>query len=143
MASADLAQWLPPRRRSAHKGDHGHVLVVGGDAGMAGAVQIAGQAALRAGAGWCSLATRPAHAAGAVSQRPELMSHPVGDGQALAGLAARASVLAVGPGPGRGDWSRQLLIAACTGQRQPASHCCYEPQPLPKAAPVIPPMSRC
>lgn len=121
MASADLAQWLPPRRRSAHKGDHGHVLVVGGDAGMAGAVQIAGQAALRAGAGWCSLATRPAHAAGAVSQRPELMSHPVGDGQALAGLAARASVLAVGPGLGRGDWSRQLLDcclhwAAATGK---------------------------
>ncbi|MDD3652244.1 NAD(P)H-hydrate epimerase, partial [Immundisolibacter sp.] len=31
------ARWLPPRRRGAHKGDFGHVLVLGGDHGYGGA----------------------------------------------------------------------------------------------------------
>jgi len=39
------------RHVDAHKGECGHVLVVGGDAGMGGAVRLAAEAALRAGAG--------------------------------------------------------------------------------------------
>ncbi|MCK9488695.1 MAG: NAD(P)H-hydrate dehydratase [Xanthomonadales bacterium] len=109
LAAAELAHWLPARRRSAHKGDHGHVLIIGGDIGMGGAVRIAGTAALRAGAGWCSVATRQEHAGVLAPDRPELMVHGIEDGEALAGLIARASVIALGPGLGRGDWSRRLL----------------------------------
>ncbi|MBM5811429.1 MAG: NAD(P)H-hydrate epimerase, partial [Gammaproteobacteria bacterium] len=47
---------LPRRRATAHKGDHGRVLIVGGLV-MAGAARLAGEAALRAGAGLVTVAT--------------------------------------------------------------------------------------
>src|SRR5690606_15150267 len=55
----ELAPRLLPRRpRSAHKGNFGHVLVVGGDHGFAGAAAMAAQTAARVGAGLVSCATR-------------------------------------------------------------------------------------
>lgn len=42
---------LPPRSAEAHKGDFGHVLVVGGSAHMPGAPFLSGSSALRSGAG--------------------------------------------------------------------------------------------
>jgi NAD(P)H-hydrate epimerase len=42
--------------KSAHKYDRGHVLVIGGSAGKIGAPIMTGLAALRSGAGWCTLA---------------------------------------------------------------------------------------
>ncbi|QKG85457.1 NAD(P)H-hydrate dehydratase [Kroppenstedtia pulmonis] len=47
---------LTPRSRWSHKGHFGHLLVVGGSRGMAGAVALAGSAALRAGAGLVTIA---------------------------------------------------------------------------------------
>ena len=49
---------LTKRPIASHKGSFGHVLVVGGDHGMGGAVRIAAEAALRSGAGLVSVATR-------------------------------------------------------------------------------------
>jgi len=100
---------LLSRNPTAHKGDFGHVLVVGGDQGMSGAVQLAGEAALRTGAGLVSIATRVAHAAMISAARPELMSHGIESASALIPLLKRASVLAVGPGLGQGKWSRNLF----------------------------------
>ncbi len=100
---------LPPRSPTAHKGDFGHVLVVGGDQGMSGAVQLAGEAALRTGAGLVSVATRAAHAATISAARPELMSHSVENTAALAPLLKRASALAVGPGLGQSEWGCNLF----------------------------------
>ena len=45
---------LPRRDRLAHKGDFGHVLVVGGSAGFGGAPALSALAALRSGAGLVS-----------------------------------------------------------------------------------------
>ena len=50
---------LPRRSRAAHKGANGHVLVIGGGPGMPGAVRLAGEAALRAGAGLVTVAVHP------------------------------------------------------------------------------------
>lgn len=107
---ADLAI-LGRRPRDAHKGQNGHVLIVGGNHGMAGAVALAGEAALRAGAGLVSVATRPAHTAVLTSRRPELMCHGVDDAAALAPLFARADVVVLGPGLGRDNWARALFGA--------------------------------
>ncbi|MHB1617657.1 MAG: NAD(P)H-hydrate dehydratase, partial [Metallibacterium sp.] len=70
------------------------------------------EAALRCGAGLVSVATRAAHAGVLAAQRPELMVHAVETVAELDALAARASVLAVGPGLGQGDWARALLARA-------------------------------
>jgi NAD(P)H-hydrate epimerase len=102
---------LPPRSPAAHKGDFGHVLVVGGDRGMSGALQLAGEAALRTGAGLVSEATRAEHAAVISAVRPELMVHGVESVSALSPLFKRATVLAVGPGLGQGEWGRMLFSA--------------------------------
>lgn len=113
MPAATRISWdqftLPSRSPAAHKGDFGHVLVVGGDHGMAGALRLAGEAALRTGAGLVSAATRADHAAGISAARPELMSHGVEAVSGLTPLLNRASVLAVGPGLGQGDWGRNLF----------------------------------
>ncbi len=103
------SQWLRSRKRTAHKGDFGHVLVVGGDRGYTGAVMMAGEAAARSGAGLVSLATRPEHAALLNLQRPELMCHGVETAAELRSLIGRANVIAIGPGLGRSGWARLLL----------------------------------
>ncbi|MGY6630327.1 MAG: NAD(P)H-hydrate dehydratase [Wenzhouxiangella sp.] len=97
-----------PRRSDTHKGDLGHVLVLGGNRGMLGAAVLAGQAALRTGSGRVSLATREAHAALAVMAQPELMSHGVEHLSTLNALIERADVLALGPGLGQSQWSWTL-----------------------------------
>ncbi|MGQ0586098.1 MAG: NAD(P)H-hydrate dehydratase [Gammaproteobacteria bacterium] len=107
-----LASLLPRRARPAHKGDMGHVLLVGGEQGMAGAILLAARAALRAGAGWVSVATRAAHAAALTAAQPEIMCHGVEEPRALRPLLERASVVALGPGLGRSDWSRALWSGA-------------------------------
>ncbi|MCC6208412.1 MAG: NAD(P)H-hydrate dehydratase [Gammaproteobacteria bacterium] len=104
-----LAHRLRPRGRGAHKGRHGHVLIIGGDHGMNGAVLLAGKAALRTGAGLVSIATRSAHAALLSLAQPELMSHGVEDAAALQPLLERATVIAIGPGMCRSPWARELL----------------------------------
>lgn len=112
----DIAAALPRRRRGAHKGDHGHVLVVGGGPGMPGAARLAGEAALRVGAGLVTVAAHP-HNVGVVAARPELMCVAVGDEADLATALERATVVAVGPGLGRSDWSRALLEAVLASGR--------------------------
>lgn len=100
---------LPPRNPSAHKGDFGHVLVVGGDRGFGGAARLAAEGALRCGAGLVSVATRAEHVAPLLAARPEIMAHAVEAGEDLDPLIERATVLVVGPGLGRDAWGRALL----------------------------------
>jgi len=103
---------LPPRRRAAHKGDHGRVLVIGGGVGMPGAARLAAEAALRAGAGLVTVATWPAHVTAIVAGRPEIMCRAVESAAEVRPLMAAADVVAIGPGLGQSDWSRGLLEAA-------------------------------
>jgi len=107
-----LAELLPSRPRSAHKGLFGHLLIVGGSPGMAGAVRLAGEAALRAGAGLVTIATHPSHAAVVTGARPELMCRGVEHGDDLEPLFERATHLALGPGLGTGEWGREMYAAA-------------------------------
>ncbi len=111
-AGEDLLTLLPQRSRNTHKGHFGHVLVIGGELGLAGAARMTGEAAARCGAGLVSVATRTAHAGLQAAVRPELMFHGVEHPDNLTPLLDRATVIAIGPGLGRGDWGRALLQAA-------------------------------
>jgi NAD(P)H-hydrate epimerase len=106
------ARTLPPRRGNVNKGNFGHVLAIGGDHGMGGAIRLAGEAALRCGAGLVSIATRAENVAALIAGRPELMPRAVEDATALEPMIGRASVLAIGPGLGREAWGRSLWRAA-------------------------------
>jgi NAD(P)H-hydrate epimerase len=75
-------------------------------------VHLAGEAALRVGAGLVSVATRAAQVGALNAARAELMAHATEDLPALQPLLAQASVLALGPGLGQGAWGRAMWRAA-------------------------------
>lgn len=112
ISARSLRGLLVPRTRHAHKGDAGRVLVIGGQPGMPGAAQLTGTAAYRAGAGLVVLATHPLHAAAIGAAQPELIAHGVHDASVLKPLLTQASVLALGPGLGQGDWAHALWQTA-------------------------------
>ncbi len=103
---------LPRRKRCAHKGDCGHVLIIGGELGYSGAARMAGEAALRVGAGLVSIATRVDHSGLMNLGRPELMGHGVETPEQLAMLSAKADIIVVGPGLGQSAWAQALFNAA-------------------------------
>lgn len=111
MLEGDSLPLLAARPVDAHKGQFGHVLVIGGDRGTGGAGLLAAEAALRCGAGLVSLATRGEHLAAAQARLPEVMSMGVQSANQLMAPLSRASVLVVGPGLGQSAWGRSLLSA--------------------------------
>lgn len=104
-----LMSYLPVRTKCMHKGDLGHVLVVAGDVGMAGAARLCAEAALRVGAGAVTVATHAAHLPIILNGRPELMCVPVDNEQALKPLLEKADVVVIGPGLSEGEWSSRLI----------------------------------
>ncbi len=107
----DAAQ-LPALAIDQHKHRMGHLVVVGGDAGMGGAPLMAAEAALRAGTGLVSLLTRPEHHAAILARRPELMVRDADDAEGAAALLERASAVVAGPGLGRAPWGERLIRLA-------------------------------
>lgn len=107
-----IKKMLPKRAAGTHKGQCGHVLIIGGAATMAGAVLLAADAALRSGAGLVSVATSCVHATELITYRPEIMIHPIADAAQLEPLIEKADVLAVGMGLGQSDWSQSMFQAA-------------------------------
>ncbi len=107
----ELAGLVHPRPQDAHKGDYGHLLVVGGDHGMGGAVLMAAEAALSCGAGRVTLATRPEHVMAALVRKPELMGRRVDNADDLRPLLTDKTAVVIGPGLGCDDWGRELLSA--------------------------------
>ena len=107
--SSNVAKNLPMRPRDAHKGRHGHVLVIGGDYGYLGAAVLAGSAAARAGSGLVTVATRAEHASHLSLFRPELMTVAASSSRDLNAALNRAGVIAIGPGLGQSDWALELF----------------------------------
>jgi ADP-dependent NAD(P)H-hydrate dehydratase / NAD(P)H-hydrate epimerase len=112
ITARDLAPLIGPRPSAANKGNFGHVLVLGGSTGKAGAAAMAGMAVLRAGAGLSTVATAKSVLATVAGFHPELMTEPLEETetgsislrsleQGLDGLVKGKTVLAVGPGISR------------------------------------------
>ena len=108
-----VAPLIGPRPAASNKGSFGHVLVLGGSTGKAGAAAMAGMAALRAGAGLSTVATAKSVLATVASFHAELMTEPLEETEAgsialaslqkgrLDVLVKAKTVLAVGPGISR------------------------------------------
>jgi len=115
--AADVAQRLPARHPDAHKRSLGAVALLGGSAGMSGAMVLAASAAVRAGAGYVTAGVTPAVDAVLSVALPEVLTHAVTDGDVLGPecldafgpVVDRAGVLAVGPGLGRGEAQAGLV----------------------------------
>ena len=102
---------LGPRRKFSHKGDHGHVVVLGGDLGLGGAGIMAAEAAQRSGAGRVTLITRSEHRTAALVRCPELMVIDTdGEITQFASILESASSIVVGPGLGIAEWGKSLLL---------------------------------
>jgi len=122
-ATPALPAEVPRRSPRDTKYTAGSVLVVGGHAGMTGAAALAALAALRADAGYVTLAV-PAESLPVIET---LALEPVKIGwtdasamETIAAAAERASALALGPGLGRSDERRALVRELLSGIDLPA-----------------------
>ena len=101
VSQSRVKRWLGSPRDDSHKGDFGHLLIVGGQVGMPGAVILAALAAARSGAGRVTVATCEQHSQLISQANPVLMSVNIGrDGEIL--FPGSCNVLIVGPGLGSG-----------------------------------------
>lgn len=104
-----FSDWLQPRRRNSHKGSNGNAGILGGAAGMVGAVFLAGRAALQLGAGRVYLGLADPQPAALDTAQPELMLR-----SASALLDTPLTALACGPGLGTDPARIALLDQAMT-----------------------------
>lgn len=100
---------LGRRKAACHKGDFGHLMIIGGDRGMGGAVIMAAESAARCGAGLITVVTRPEHVPAVLARLPEVMCVGVNSGQDLEPLMDKPTAIVLGPGLGQSAWGQQLL----------------------------------
>jgi len=113
-----LSTRLERRHRNSHKMSHGHVLVVGGNEGMGGAIIMAAESAIMTGAGLVSVATHPSNVGSVLARRPEVMPRGVNSAAELESMIDRCSVIVLGPGLGRDEFS-QMLFNVVMGSDKP------------------------
>jgi ADP-dependent NAD(P)H-hydrate dehydratase / NAD(P)H-hydrate epimerase len=129
IAPRDFASLIGPRRADSNKGNYGHVLVVGGSVGKAGAAAMAGMAALRAGAGLSTVATPRSVLATVAGFHAELMTEPLPEtdagtvatsaGVRIEELLKSMTVAAIGPGISRDPHTATLVRSLVANQKIP------------------------
>ncbi len=110
----DIKSNLPVRKKNAHKGQHGKLLIVAGDEGYGGAGILASEAALKTGAGLVTLLTRESHVSSSLAKNPEVMVSGADNVQNLDNHFLCSDVLVCGPGMYENYWSEQLLFKLIT-----------------------------
>lgn len=115
MTDRMAAESWPRLQATDHKGDRGRVVIIGGNAGMSGAVRMAGRAAFAAGAGLVHAATPAATVTALLTAEPDLqtlaneLKLPLGE--QLEGLIEQADTVVIGPGLGRFPGTAELVLA--------------------------------
>uniref|UniRef100_A0A0Q9YUL9 Bifunctional NAD(P)H-hydrate repair enzyme n=1 Tax=Candidatus Berkiella aquae TaxID=295108 RepID=A0A0Q9YUL9_9GAMM len=110
---------LKKRPLSSHKGHFGHVAVIGGGiTGYSGAPALAGEAAMRAGAGLVSAVVAPESLPLLARSPRELMCYGPEKVKECETLFTRATVFVVGPGLSQTAWGKQFFQATLT-QKKP------------------------
>lgn len=102
----DVVPLLPNRSATAHKGNNGRVLCIGGNKGYAGAIRLCSQAATRSGAGLVSALCHTSSLVPLQVACPEVMAREwLGDRHDFAHQSKQQNVIAIGPGLGTDDWA--------------------------------------
>ena len=117
LQQSDIAEIVVPRSPDSHKGSHGTIAIVTGSSQMAGAALMAAHGAVRSGAGKVFLRVPGKVGPYCIGVQPEVMVKSVGTGDCFTAADADAiieeskhwSVLAMGPGMGRDDGTRDFL----------------------------------
>jgi hydroxyethylthiazole kinase-like uncharacterized protein yjeF len=105
---------LPARKRSAHKGDFGRLLIIAGSEGYTGAPVLCAHAAARAGAGLVTLAVpKEIYPIVAGHCPPEVMPRPLGED------FPKFNALAIGPGLGQKPETQKLIWKLLSGSTVP------------------------
>jgi NAD(P)H-hydrate epimerase len=97
----DCFDKLPARSLNSHKGNNGRLLCIGGNKGMAGAIRLSAEAALRCGAGLVKVYCHSSSVASVLHGRPEIMASD----EALSSMLDWADCIVLGPGLGQDSWS--------------------------------------
>ena len=117
----DVAWIGQPRKKAAHKGNYGHVLIVAGSVGKSGAAAMAARAALCAGAGLVTVATPKSAQPIVATLGLEYMTEPLPETEdgtlslcaldygRVDKLLAGKTVLAMGPGVGSHPETAELV----------------------------------
>ena len=123
----DFGGMVAFRRRESNKGNYGHVLVLGGSLGKAGAAAMAGISALRSGAGLSTVATAKSALSTVAAFHPEIMTEPLAETESgtianramgqIEELLKTRTVLAVGPGISR-DAETATLVRTLASHHQ-------------------------
>ncbi len=119
LEATDVRGWMTPRTDNSHKGMFGHVMVIAGSRGKAGAALLSSRGALRAGAGLVTAAIPNCVADVVSSGQAELMTEAIADRdghfdgrvatEALTSLIKPMSSIVVGPGIGVSDGTKDLI----------------------------------
>lgn len=126
---ASVARRLPPRPRDGHKGRFGHVLLLAGGRGKAGAAALAARGALRGGAGLVTVACSRSTSDVLQTSLIEAMTVPfpdvpsggigVAEANAILALARDRDVFALGPGLGTAPETAALILRLVAGFEGP------------------------
>jgi ADP-dependent NAD(P)H-hydrate dehydratase / NAD(P)H-hydrate epimerase len=129
ISADDVAPIIAPRVPEANKGSFGHVLVVGGSLGKAGAAAMAGIAVLRVGAGLSTVATPKSVLPTVAGFHPEIMTEPLEETAAgsislgalerLDQLSEAKTVLAIGSGISRQPETAEFVRTIVEKNRMP------------------------
>jgi len=118
LVTADVLRRVPRRGVEDNKYTAGHVLVVGGSRGLTGAPSLTAMAALRADAGYVTLAVPESTLPVFERRILEAVKRPLPEKDGLVSadaadvvleLAAKANAVALGPGLGRGPGPQALV----------------------------------
>ncbi|MDD5308097.1 MAG: NAD(P)H-hydrate dehydratase [Deltaproteobacteria bacterium] len=119
LSEASARALLPRREADTHKGIYGHLLVVAGSLGKTGAAVMAGQAAMRAGAGLVTIATTVEARSLVESRCVEVMVEALGE-ESIDELLDGKRAVALGPGLSTAEGVREVVSGLLRSLEVPA-----------------------
>ena len=131
LVTREVLRLVPRKQQTDNKYTAGAVLVVGGSAGMAGAITLTATAAFRADAGYVTVCSE------VDPQLLEAVKRPLAD---ALDAVEKHDALAVGPGLGRSDEKRALVLRLLEETELPAvvdADALYDLEPFERGAATV------